>query len=74
MKFVALDTDPAIYRSDRYDLVHRVVGFGIVLVEVWERRDDQRPAKLASFTGHNALKHGMDYCHERERHARRDAA
>jgi hypothetical protein len=74
VKFTAVDVPVragSVYRSERYDLVHKVVGFGIVMVEVWCRRDNR---KLKEFIGHTALKLAMDWCHERERGKGGDAA
>lgn len=72
--FTAIDVPAqagAVYRSERYDLIHKVAGFGIVLVEVWCRGNNR---KLTEFTGHTALNKAMDWCHERERGKGRDAA
>lgn len=60
MLWTALDTDPAIYRSEDYDLVHSVAGFGISLVRVYPRGGNHH--QLAEFTGHNALKRAQDWC------------
>src|SRR5690606_27827425 len=65
MKFTAVDGSRehgSIYRSERYDLAHKVAGFGIVLVEVWDRCSGGRPRKLTQFTGHNALNDAMAWC------------
>jgi hypothetical protein len=68
VKFVAIDSphsEGAVYRSDKYDLVHSVAGFGISLVRVYPRVG-QYHGQLAEFTGHNALNQAMAWCEARE--------